>query len=164
MPVVSNTSPILNLAIIGQLDLLRNQFGEVVIPRAVLAELRPETQLPGSAAIQQALQEGWLRSGELETTGLFEILSLELDDGEAATIALALQLGASQVLMDEHDGRKKAKTLRLEPTGVLGVLLKAKGEGRVGSVKAQMARLRQDAGFFIADDLFETVLAEAGER
>jgi len=49
MPAVSNTSPLLNLAIIDQLDLVRDQFGEVLIPEAVLKELRVDEPLPGSA-------------------------------------------------------------------------------------------------------------------
>jgi len=40
MPVVSNTSPILNLAIVDQLNLLHRQFGEILIPSAVLDELK----------------------------------------------------------------------------------------------------------------------------
>ncbi len=52
MPVVSNTSPILNLAIIGRLDLLQRQFGEVLIPTTVLLELKLETELPGVDAIR----------------------------------------------------------------------------------------------------------------
>ena len=51
MPVVSNTSPILNLAIVGQLSLLHEQFGEVWIPPAVLEELRVTEGLPGSEAV-----------------------------------------------------------------------------------------------------------------
>jgi uncharacterized protein len=49
MPVGSNTSPILNLAIIGRLDLLQQQFGEVGIPPAVQAELMLGTGLPGTS-------------------------------------------------------------------------------------------------------------------
>ena len=45
MPVVSNTSPILNLAIIGELSLLRQQFGEILIPRAVLEEFQVSKNL-----------------------------------------------------------------------------------------------------------------------
>jgi len=51
---------------------------------------------------------------------------LELDAGESATIALALELGASRILLDETDGRTVAKALGLRPIGVLGVLLRAK--------------------------------------
>ena len=47
MPIVSNTSPVLNLALIGMLDLLRQQFDRILIPPAVLTELRIDTELPG---------------------------------------------------------------------------------------------------------------------
>ena len=59
MPVVSNTSPVLNLAIIKHLSLMHEQFGEVVIPRAVWEELHVEEDLPGTHIIQGALTEGF---------------------------------------------------------------------------------------------------------
>lgn len=164
MRVVSNTSPILNLAIINQLDLLRQQFTEVLIPSTVLAELKPEAEFPGSELIRQALQTEWLRVVELKDTHLRQALILELDQGEAAAIALALELGVERILMDERDGRTKAKALGLRPVGVLGVLLRAKRDGYLDSVESTMQVLRRAAGFFIADDLFEAVLIEAGER
>ena len=163
MPIVSNTSPILNLAIIGQLDLLRQQFAEVLIPFAVRAELKPETTFPGATAVQQALQAQWLRVAELKDVHLARALALDLDEGEAAAIALALELGAERILMDEHDGRVKAKALGLQPIGLLGVLLRARRDGTLDSVEAAMQMLRQQAGFFIADDLFDQVLRETGE-
>jgi uncharacterized protein len=58
MPVVNNTSPIMNLAIIGELSLLRDQFGEVPIPGAVLEELRVEENLLGSQSMRDALSKG----------------------------------------------------------------------------------------------------------
>lgn len=61
MPIVSNTSPILNLAIINHLHLLPRQFGEVLIPAEVLAELKLDSGYPGVAAIQQAQADGWLQ-------------------------------------------------------------------------------------------------------
>ena len=164
MPIVSNTSPILNLAIIGQLDLLRQQFAQVLIPSAVRAELKPETTFPGATAVQQALQAQWLCESELKDVHLARALALDLDEGEAAAIALALELGVTQILMDEHDGRVKAKALGLQPVWLLGVLLRAKRDGTLDSVEAVMQRLRQQAGFFIADDLFDQLLREAGER
>ena len=60
MPVVSNTSPILNLAIIDRLSLWREQFCEISIPPAVLAELRTDEELPGNAVVREALENGWL--------------------------------------------------------------------------------------------------------
>lgn len=61
MLVVSNTSPILNLAIVGRLSLLQQQFGTVMIPQAVLNELRIGENLPGSQAVKEAVEEGWIQ-------------------------------------------------------------------------------------------------------
>jgi predicted nucleic acid-binding protein len=55
MPTVSNTSPLLNLALINHLELLRQQFSSVLIPPAVLGELRTDTDLPGAESIRLAL-------------------------------------------------------------------------------------------------------------
>ena len=65
MPVVSNTSPILNLAMVGQLALLHQQLGEVWIPPAVLDELRVKEDLPGSQAVREAMEAGWLQVKEV---------------------------------------------------------------------------------------------------
>ena len=73
MPVISNTSPLLNLAIIDQLDLLRQQFGEILIPKAVLEELRVEEMLPGSDHLREALVEGWLQVREVNNPSLVQL-------------------------------------------------------------------------------------------
>jgi predicted nucleic acid-binding protein len=164
MPVVSKTSPILNLAILGRLDLLREQFGDILIPPAVLNELQVDANLPGSDAIRLALREGWIRLQEVENSQLVLALSRDLHGGEAEAIALALQAGAEQVLMDERDGRAIAKSLGLKTVGVLGVLLRAKRQGRLASLELAMEALREEAGFYIAPNLFNQLLGEAGER
>ena len=163
MPVVSNTSPILNLAIVGRLDLLRLQFKQVIIPPAVVAELRTDTEFPGASTIREALESGWLTVVALRDANLERALALELDEGEAGTIALALELRVSQVLMDERDGRAKAEAMGLQPVGVLGILLRAKSDRSIASVGDVLLMLRRDAGFFVTDDLAAAVLAEAGE-
>jgi hypothetical protein len=163
MLVVSNTSPILNLAIIHRLELLRQQFGEVLIPPAVHEELKPDSELPGAPEVQTALQLGWLRVATPSNLALVQTLALELDQGEAAAIALALDMKPDFILMDESEGRAKAPALGLRPVGVLGVLLRAKLNRQLDSVKDTMARLRQEAGFFISDELFSAVLQEASE-
>ncbi len=62
MPAVSNTSPLFNLAAIGQLHLLREQFGEVLVPDAVIGELLPIRERQEWQAIQEALEAGWISS------------------------------------------------------------------------------------------------------
>ncbi|MFQ5419584.1 MAG: hypothetical protein ACE5EY_04400 [Anaerolineae bacterium] len=109
MPVVSNTSPLLNLSITGHLHLLPQQFERIWIPEAVLAELRLEESLPGSPAIRQAIQDGWLQVKPVQDTVFVQVLARELDRGEAEAIGLAIEMGASRVLLDEREGRRIAK-------------------------------------------------------
>ncbi|MBI5304997.1 MAG: DUF3368 domain-containing protein [Chloroflexi bacterium] len=164
MPAVSNTSPILSLAIIGKLDLLKIQFGQILIPKEVRAELKTETDLAGTEIIRQSLADWWMREIQIEDDDLFRALALELDRGESAAIVLALEQKTRVILMDEHDGRAKAKAMGLQPVGVLGILLRAKRSGDLASVKDAMETLRRDAGFFIGDDLYAEILDEANEK
>ncbi|MCC5634834.1 DUF3368 domain-containing protein [Nostoc sp. CHAB 5844] len=160
MPVVSNTSPLLNLAIIGQLDLLRQQFNEILIPKAVLEELRIEETLPGSEQLRQAIASGWLQVEEVGNSSLVELLQRDLDKGEAEAIALALLLSADWILLDERDGRKIAKSLGLQVTGIIGVVIRASRLGLVSSLPAVINQLREEAGFRIAPNLLAQILRE----
>ena len=164
MLVVSNASPILNLAIIGRLGLLRSQFGQVLIPPAVGAELRAEESLPGSDVVRQALADGWLRVVPLEDEPLVRALQVDLDQGEAEAIGLAVRVGAKCVLFDEREARQRAKDMGLTVTGLLGVLLRAKLHGAIPSLGEEVNALRSLAGFRIHDELVDTLLREAGEE
>jgi len=163
MPVVSNTSPIWNLASIKKLYLIHEQFSDVLIPDEVLAELRVGYDYPAMVEIQRALDEKWLKVEHLNNQHLKQSLMLELDSGEAAAIALAIELGIPHILIDEADGRATAKTMGLQPTGVLGILLRAKNEGKIISLLDELLKLRHESGFFIAEALFQRILREAGE-
>jgi predicted nucleic acid-binding protein len=163
MLVVSNTSPILNLAIIGQLSLLYEQFGEVWIPPAVLGELRVDEDLPGSQAVRGALEAGWLRVEEVNDQMLVQVLWRDLDEGEAEAIVSALQMKVRRVLLDEREGRRIAKLLGLNVTGVLGILLRARREGKLSSLRRAMEALQEQAGFHIGTELYTDMLSESGE-
>ncbi len=163
MPVVSNTSPVLNLAIIDQLSLLRQQFEEIWIPSAVLEEMRVEEDLPGSQAVRDAMEAGWLRVEEVKDRSLVQVLQRDLDKGEAEAVALALQMKAEWTLLDEREGRRVAKSLGLKVTGVLGILLRAWREGELPSLRRAMEELREKAGFRIGAELFADLVRESGE-
>jgi len=160
MPVVSNTSPILNLAIIEHLTLLRDQFYTVFIPPSVLEELRIEEGLPGTVSIREAIDGGWIKVGEVKDRKLVQVLRRDLDQGEAEAIALALENKAEWTILDERDGRRIAKSLDLQVAGTLGILLKAKRNGQLASLKFVLDELRQKAGFFIGDELYELLVRE----
>ena len=136
MPIVSNTSPVLNLAIVDHLSLMYEQFGEILIPQAVFEELRVEEGLPGSQSIREAIEKGWLGVKEAKDQIFVKVLRADLDKGEAEALALALQVKAEWVILDEREGRRVAKSLGLKVIGVLGVLLRAQREGRLQSYSA----------------------------
>ena len=161
MPVVSNTSPILNLAVIDRLSLMREQFTTVAIPKGVLKELRVGENLPGSKKILDALEAKWLQVEEIQDTAMLRILKRELDAGEAEAIALAVETSAHWILLDESEARRIAKDLGLKVTGVLGILLRACRQKRIPSLRTEMERLREKAGFYIADQLFEDLLKQS---
>ncbi len=161
MLVVSNTSPILNLSLIDRLALMREQFTTVTIPKGVLEELRVGENLPGSKKILDALDAKWLQVEEVQDSAMLRILKRELDAGEAEAMALALKNSAKWVLLDESEARRIAKNLGLKVTGVLGILLRACRQKRIPSLRTEMERLRENAGFYISDHLFKDLLKQS---
>jgi len=163
MLVVSNTSPVANLALIERLDLLRDQFERVWIPDAVREELDHLPSATAKASIERARQEGWLQLRSIENAQLAAILGNELDRGEAEAIALSIEMSADLLLIVEREGRVAARQAGLRATGVLGVLLRAKATGKIPPVKSEIEALRSRAGFFVAPGLEEKILRSSGE-
>ena len=87
----------------------------------------------------------------------------QLDRGEAEAIALAAELQADLLLMDERLGRTEAARFGLRVIGVLGVLIEAKGRGRLQRIEPILDELRHDAGFRVSQALRARVLQAAGE-
>ena len=160
MPVVSNTSPILNLAIVNQLILLHQQFGEILVPSAVLDELKVNEERPGSQAIREAISSGRIQNQAVSNEPLAKLLKQTLDRGEAEAIALAIELNADWMLLDEREGRKVAKSLGLKVTGILGILLRAKQLGEIESLQPIIDDLINKAGFRIAPELLAQILTQ----
>jgi hypothetical protein len=158
--VVSDTSPLRALAHLRLLDLLGALFGEVYVPPGVIVELRiarrrfPSLDLSGLPSI---------RVQSAADTQLVAELMRTLDPGESEAIALALELGAAMLLMDEASGRHEAKRRGLSVTGVLGMLRDAKHAGFVPAVKPLLDELKAGLGFFIADPLRTQILTDCGE-
>ncbi len=159
--VVSDTSPLTNLAAIGRLDLLHSLFGRIQIPEAVWLELNAGGRSwPGRKEVADA---DWIVRHGPTNLALLTALSRDLDAGEAASIALALEMSADLILLDESDGRHQARRQGLTTMGVAGVLLLGKRRGLIGSVKPLLDDLRLRARFWLSQSVYEQVLAEAGE-
>jgi predicted nucleic acid-binding protein len=138
--VISNATPIIGLTLIRQLHLLQRLYVEVLIPPAVYAEvLAGGTGRPGFAELQRA---PWIRMTPLQDPRRADLLS-DLDRGEAEVLALAQELDADLVIVDERLGRRHAKRLGLTLTGTLGVLLRAKAQGYLAEVKPWIDQLQQ---------------------
>ena len=161
MIVVSNTSPIVNLAVVGQLDMLRRLYGKVFIPQAVYDEI--VVVGAGRAGAPEVKTAGWIEARQARDRVLFTSLQLELDEGESEAIALAAELDADLLLLDERKARAIASRLGLRFIGLLGILIEAKRAGLVPSVKPIMNELVHRAGFWIREDLYARVLQAAGE-
>jgi predicted nucleic acid-binding protein len=137
MIVISDTTPINYLVLIGQIELLPKLFGRVVIPPAVLAELRQ----PGSPKEVQT----WISSipAWLEVRAPVSIdPTIHLGRGETEAISLARELHATEVLIDDMQARKAALARGLRVAGTLLVLDRAGRRGWVNLPEA-IQRLMQ---------------------
>ena len=159
MIVISDASPLIALAAAEVLDLLPRLFGRIVVPAAVMDEVTGRgRQLWGAAEISDA---EWVEvvgsdaDEPVETAGL--------DRGEREAIALALDLGADLLLIDETDGRAAAERLGLERTGTVGVLIRAKQAGLVQQVAPLLDLMEVRVDFRIGDAFRRDVLREVGE-
>lgn len=161
MVVVSDTSPLINLAAIHHLWLIPEIYGQVIIPQAVFNEIVVEgIGEPGAVEIQSA---DWVLIITCSPSPILDKLKSDLDPGEAEAIALALEIGADRILIDERKGRQIAISLSLKPVGLLGILLRAKQEKLILQVRPLMDRLLEEADFFIHAALYDEVLVLAGE-
>jgi len=159
--VVSDTSPVLNLARIGRLDLLPSLYRQVLIPSAVYEELiRSKSDLPPAVEI---VSQPWLIVATANDQERVQELRGCLDPGEAEAIVLAIELRADLLLVDERRGRRVASAAGLAITGLLGVIATAKRAGLIDLAKPLLDELIQSARFWIGPDLYAEVLSELGE-
>jgi predicted nucleic acid-binding protein len=161
MNVVSDSSPSISLAAVGRIELLRDLYGAISIPRAVYEEVA--MQDPGLPGVLEVQTFGWITCGDIVDPRLVIALRGKLDRDEAEAIALAVELQADLLLMDERLGRFEAARFGLRFIGVLGVLIEAKANGHLLEIKPVLDKLTTNAGFRVSDALYARVLREAGE-
>jgi predicted nucleic acid-binding protein len=160
MIIVSDTTPISELAKVEHLDLLPKLFGKVLIPHGVFNELQVG-QHPAAEFVQNL---SWIEVVKVENQQVVEELqkSFNLHLGESEAIALAEEIGASQLLIDEKAARKVAMVRKLPLIGTVGILLLAKRRGLLDSVKDILDEM-QVKGTRISDRLYLQVLTLAEE-
>jgi predicted nucleic acid-binding protein len=147
MAVVSNTSPVRYLVLLGQSELIGRLFGAVLIPQAVERELL-DSRVPPPLRQWMAQRPAWLKVQRIEGP-LDEELAQWLDPGEAEAIQLALQLRAEVIILDERRGREVAAAKGLTVIGVLGIIREAYRQGWIDNPLELLQRLRSQ-GFRIS--------------
>jgi len=157
--VVSDTSVINYLAAVGQMELLRVQFGKIFVPPAVWRELHAKGDLPGTAPADQARAAGWLAVQAPKPGETLNKLFADLDPGEAEAIALACELKPAVVLLDETEGRLEARRLGLTIIGTVGILAAARRLGQLKNIKPLLDRLMQNHRFRLSRELYEQLVA-----
>lgn len=161
MIVVSNTTPLIELATIQRFDLLKELFGEVHIAEAVYEEAVIAGRETGGAK-REVSSAAWIKTVQVQDRLAVEVLLDELDLGEAETIVLAHELSADWVLMDERKGRRKLTQMGLNKIGTVGIMLKAKQLGLIQNLRHDLEQLREQ-GFSISQTVIDTVLQQAQE-
>lgn len=129
--------------------------------------------MAGTAAAQQhggleilkdARSQGWLRVVSVADLSTLPLSAADLHAGECEALALARELHAEWLLMDEREGRLVAQSMGLKVTGTVGIVLWAKAQGLIPSVREALNELRRQAGFFLKEELIEAAARQAGEE
>jgi predicted nucleic acid-binding protein len=162
MTIVADASILISLSSIGQLTLLHKRFPDgVLIPPAVWKEVVEQgRERPGA---QEVADADWITMCDVAASEIVQLLQAELEEGEAEAIALAHQVGAQVVLLDERDARRAAKQLGLRVLGTVGVLIWARRAGNIPSLREALDVLQTRSRFRISPQLYERALSEVGE-
>jgi predicted nucleic acid-binding protein len=148
---ICNSSPLIALEQIGQLELLRRAFDSILVPPAVVAEVAPTVTLPE-----------WIAQ-RIPQSSPPNFLSQSLGPREVEVICLGLDLPAGLLILDDRRARRVAiDACHLRITGTIGILRAAKRHGWIHALRPLLDAL-QDHSFFLSDELREQLLQEANE-
>lgn len=147
--IISDTSCLIILSNIGELDLLQKLYGTVVTTIEIAVEYG------------DSLPE-WIEIMTVSDTSKQQLLELQLDRGESSAIALAMENLDCTIILDDNKARKIAYQLGLTYTGTIGVLVKAKLQGVIPSIKPLIAKIKQ-TNFRISTEIELQALKQAKE-
>lgn len=154
MQVTSNTGPIIALAKISCLSILKTMFSEILIPPVVYKELLGKSGTEWEE-IESALNDFIKVMEPDHSDNATELAIASLDEGERQTIKLAANLrGDVLLLIDDKAGREAASRLNIPITGTIGILLLAKEKGWLANVTLLIDKLR-NSGYWFSDELIE---------
>ena len=157
--VISNTSPLFYLYQLGHLELLRKLYRRIVVPKAVVDELKAG-RVQGEE-VPYIIDYDWIEVRSVHVPKLIRLIT-DLGAGEAQVLALALEEPNSLVILDDYLAREVAGLQNLRVTGTAGVILKAKQEGHIPAVAPLLDKLSQ-LDFRLSDAVKARILKLAQE-
>ena len=128
--IISDTSCFIILSNIGELNLLQEVYGEIITTSTIADEFGDT--LPD-----------WVKIQNVSDKLRLQILELQIDKGESSAIALALEIPNSTLILDDYKARKVAENLGLNFTGTIGIIIKAKLENIIPSIKPLLEKIKQ---------------------
>lgn len=157
--VIADTSALVYLHRIGQLHLLKEYYREILVPSAVAAELE---QGKSKGAVVPSLDNyTWIEVKEVQYSKVIPLVT-DLGPGELEVILLGIEIKDSLVILDDLMARRVARMMDLKVIGILGIILKAKREGRIDSMSQALESLQQQ-GMWISEALARQLIKAAGE-
>ncbi len=147
--IISDTSCFIILSKIGELNLLQKVYGQIITTVEIATEFGE--QLPDWVSIHQVTDK--YRQ---------QLLEMQIDKGESSALALALETPNCTIILDDYKARKIADQLGLHFTGTIGVVVKAKLNGIIPSIKPILSKIRT-TDFRLSAELEILALKEAGE-
>lgn len=158
--VVVNTTPLIALSHVEQIDILKKLYGEIIIPEAVYRELSVKTDSICKKTVDSSLD--WIRVDKIKNQMAKAMYKTHLHDGEVEVMILAKEIDADVVIIDDANAKRHAKYLELPVTGTLGVLIKAKQECYIDELKPILQRMVEN-GIYVSQGLIELCLKQVGE-
>ena len=142
---VCDSSPLIHLAAIGRLYLLREYYNSITIPPAVWREVVDQGgDREGAKEIRNARDIGWITVTSPKNSALIKALLKDLHEGEAESIALAIELSARIIILDETEARHSAELHGLSVIGIIGILLQAKADKKIRSIRVEAGTIAKN--------------------
>ncbi len=157
--VIVNSTPLIALCGIGQLEILQKMYTEIIIPAAVYREVAEKED---SACAQIKNAGTWIHVQEIKDDSEKKMYKAKLHEGEVEVMILCQEQQADLAIIDDNAAKKTAKYLGIPVTGTLGVLLKAKQQGIVKEIWPIISELKAN-GFYISHLVEKMILEYADE-
>jgi predicted nucleic acid-binding protein len=159
MIVISDTTPLISLMKIGQLDLINQLFGEIQVPEAVFKELTSNNRFQNEC--RQIEECPFINRVTVTDTKSVDLLrrSSGLDLGESEAIILSDYFNANYLLMDESKGRKVAQQMGIPIMGTIGMLMIAYNEHLLSKEEIlNCINILKNSGRHISEQLYEQLI------